>query len=79
MELAYRLVRMFSFIEDTILDPFAGTFTTTLAAMKAKRNSIGNELDPGYFEMGRRRAQVQADEIGGLFETPPLIELVQTT
>jgi modification methylase len=45
VELAYRLVRMFSFVGDTVLDPFAGTFTTTLAAMKAERNSIGNELD----------------------------------
>lgn len=76
IELAYRLVRMFSFVGDTVLDPFAGIFTTTLAAMKAKRNSIGNEVDPEYFEMGRRRAQAQADEVGGLFETLPVVELV---
>lgn len=79
VELAYRLVRMFSFVEDTVLDPFAGTFTTTLAAMKAKRNSIGNELDPEYFEMGRRRVGAQADEMGGLFETSPLVELAETS
>lgn len=78
IELANRLVRMFSFVEDTVLDPFAGTFTTTLAAMKARRNSIGNELDPEYFETGRRRVEQQADEMGGLFEIPPLVELAET-
>ncbi len=78
VELAYRLVRMFSFVGDTVLDPFAGTFTTTLAAMKAKRNSIANELDPEYFEMGRRRVEGQADEMGGLFEASPLVELAET-
>lgn len=74
VELAYRLVRMFSFVGDTVLDPFAGTFTTTLATMKAKRNSIGNELDPAYFEMGKQRVEAQADEMRDLFEAPPLIE-----
>lgn len=78
VELAYRLVRMFSFVGDTVLDPFAGTFTTTLAAMKAKRNSIGNELDSEYFEMGRRRVEDQADKMGGLFEASPIVELAET-
>jgi DNA modification methylase len=78
IELAHRLVRMFSFVDDNVLDPFAGTFTTTLAAMKAKRNSIGNELDPEYFERGRRRVEEQADEMCGLFETSPLVKLAET-
>jgi len=78
VELAYRLVRMFSFVGDTVLDPFAGTFTTTLAAMKAERNSIGNELDLEYFEMGRRRVEEQADKMGGLFQASPIVELAET-
>lgn len=48
LELAYRLVRMFSFVGDTVLDPFCGTGTTLLAAMRAGRNSIGVEIDAGY-------------------------------
>ncbi len=49
-ELAYRLVRMFSFWGDTVLDPFCGTATTMLAAMESGRNSIGIEVDPEYFK-----------------------------
>lgn len=60
VELAYRLIRMFSFVGDTVLDPFSGTFTTTLAAMKCGRNSIGNELDPDYFRDGIDRIQAEA-------------------
>jgi DNA modification methylase len=46
--LADRLVRMFSFVGDTVLDPFLGTGTTTVAAALAGRNSIGIEIDPHY-------------------------------
>ncbi|UCE74496.1 MAG: site-specific DNA-methyltransferase [Methanomassiliicoccales archaeon] len=55
LELAYRLVRMFSFYEDTVLDPFCGTGTAMLAAMKANRNSIGVEIDPEYCQMILKR------------------------
>lgn len=43
-ELAYRLINMYSVKGDTILDPFLGTGTTTLAAITACRNSIGYEI-----------------------------------
>ncbi len=57
LELVYRLVRMFSFFGDTVLDPFCGTGTTMVAAMKADRNSIGVEIDPSYCRMAARRLQ----------------------
>jgi site-specific DNA-methyltransferase (adenine-specific) len=47
-ELPKRLIKMFSFIGDTILDPFLGSGTTTLAAKKLDRNSIGYEINPDY-------------------------------
>ena len=54
-ELAERLIRMFSFAGDTVLDPFAGLGSTTIAAIAAGRNSIGNEIEPSYIEIARRR------------------------
>lgn len=54
-ELAERLVRMFSFVGDTVLDPFLGTGTTSIAAAKWGRNSIGVEIDPHYFELAEKR------------------------
>jgi len=47
-ELAYRLINMFSLKEDTVLDPFLGTGTTTLAAMATGRNSFGFEIDSNF-------------------------------
>jgi len=55
IEVAYRLVRMFSFVEDTVLDPFLGTGSTTIAALQCGRNSVGNEIDPHYFKMAVKR------------------------
>jgi len=55
LELADRLVRMFSFVGDTVLDPFLGTGTTSVAALKNGRNSIGCELDPHYFVLAKKR------------------------
>jgi DNA modification methylase len=55
LELAYRLIRMFSFYDDTVLDPFCGTGTTMLAAMKTNRNSIGVEIDPDYCQIALKK------------------------
>lgn len=55
LELALRLVRMFSFVGDTVLDPFLGTGTTTLAAAQTGRNSIGCEIDPEYVSLAHQR------------------------
>jgi DNA modification methylase len=68
--LASRLVRMFSFVNDTVLDPFAGTGTTMLAAANAERNSIGVELDPAYCKLTQRRLE---SELGSLFGETRLI------
>jgi DNA modification methylase len=51
VDLAERLIRMFSFAGDTVLDPFVGTGTTSLAALLAGRNSTGNEIEPTYLEL----------------------------
>jgi site-specific DNA-methyltransferase (adenine-specific) len=55
LELAARLVQMFSFTGDTVLDPFSGTATTMVAALKHGRNSIGVELDTEYCKLAAAR------------------------
>ena len=55
LEFAERLVRMFSFVGDTIVDPFMGTGTTNLASARWGRNSVGIEIDPTYLELARKR------------------------
>ncbi len=62
VDLAYRLVRMFSFVGDTVVDPFIGTGSTSLAAMRAARNSIGVEVDPEYFEATLNRIRDAASQ-----------------
>ena len=53
----YRLVNMYSVYGDTVLDPFWGTGTTSLAAMVAGRNSVGVERDPAVVETFEARAE----------------------
>lgn len=55
VDLAYRLVRMFSFVGDTVLDPFLGSATTTEAAIRANRSSVGYEIEPRYLRMAKER------------------------
>lgn len=59
LELASRLIRMFSFVGDTVLDPFLGTGTTTLAAANCGRNSIGYEIDKKYLTYAHERISIQ--------------------
>ena len=66
LDLADRLVRMFSFAGDTVLDPFVGTGTTLVAAAAAGRNAIGVEIDPAYARLARERLATSGD----LFNRP---------
>lgn len=78
-ELAFRLINMFSFVGDTVLDPFWGTGSTTAAAIDAHRCSVGFEIEPRYLAIGRERfrqkllmAEVEFIERGPMMfrETP---------
>lgn len=66
VELASRLIRMFSFVGDTVLDPFLGTGTTTLAAASCGRSSIGYEIDVDYLTYAHKRV---SEKTAGLFNT----------
>jgi DNA modification methylase len=54
-ELVYRLINMYSIRQDTILDPFLGTGTSTMAALCSCRNSIGYELVAGFKPLIKER------------------------
>lgn len=71
LELAERLIRMFSFVGDTVIDPFLGTGTTTIAAAKWGRNSIGYEIDPHYYSFALKRIK---RETSSLFSKTTILE-----
>ena len=73
VELAERLVRMFSFVGDVVLDPFMGSGTTTVAAAKWGRNSIGFEIDPHYFELAQDRISADTSSLFGSTRIEPSI------
>ncbi len=76
LELATRLVRMFSFTGDIVLDPFCGTGTTMIAALRTGRNSIGVEIEAEYCRMTARYLKA---ENPGLFSDTKIIFEKATT
>lgn len=56
--LAERLIKLFSFAGDTVLDPFVGTGTTSLAAVTTGRNSIGTEIEAAYLKIAEQRLRL---------------------
>lgn len=70
LELSIRLVRMFSFTGDTVLDPFCGTGTTMIAALRTGRNSIGVEIEPEYCRIAARYLKAETPD---LFSSTKLI------
>jgi site-specific DNA-methyltransferase (adenine-specific) len=54
-ELPYRLIQLYSFKGDIILDPFMGSGTTAVAALKTGRKFVGYDISPEYVELARKR------------------------
>ena len=57
VELADRLVRMFSFAADTVLDPFGGSGTTSVAAAAAGRHSVAYDVEAAYLDLAEQRVK----------------------
>jgi len=72
LELPTRLIKMFSFVGDTVLDPFAGSATTARAAMNLERNSVGYEINPTFVDLMREKLTVKQS---GLWN--PCVEFVR--
>ena len=68
-ELPRRLIKMFSFVGETVLDPFAGSGTTSLAAKNLDRNSVGFEINPEFIPIIKEKlAVLQSDMNGTTYE-----------
>lgn len=73
VDIASRLIRMFSFAGDTVLDPFVGTGTTCIAAMRSGRSSIGSDIDPEYIDMAKDRCAEESSAVQAGGMTHPII------
>lgn len=60
-ELPKRLIKMFAFVGDTVLDPFLGSGTTSLAAKKLGRNSIGYEINREFLPFIKQKLNIDND------------------
>jgi modification methylase len=81
VEIPRRLIRMFSFAGDTVVDPFCGTGTTALAAMELGRHSISYEIAPTYVAMTEKR--LRYSKLTGIIKVeraaaPTVPSMVQT-
>jgi site-specific DNA-methyltransferase (adenine-specific) len=64
-ELPRRLIKMFSFVGETVLDPFAGSGTTALAAKNTDRNSVGYEINPEFIPIIKEKLEVHQNDLNG--------------
>lgn len=62
-ELPHRLIKMFSFVGETVLDPFAGSGTTSLAARNLSRNSVGYEINNEFIPLIKEKLNVNQKDI----------------
>jgi DNA modification methylase len=68
-ELPRRLIKMFAFKGETVLDPFMGSGTTSLAARNLERNSVGYEINPEFIEIAKKKLNIyQEDLTGAVYE-----------
>jgi modification methylase len=77
VELPERLIRMYSFWGETVLDPFMGSGTTSLAAARAGRNSVGYEVNPEFEATIRRKLGVDEATPFGPEEGEVRLEVVR--
>ena len=68
VELPYRLIQLYTFENDIILDPFLGAGTTCIAALKTKRNYVGYDIDKKYCDLAEQRIKQFLIEQTTLFD-----------
>lgn len=68
VELPYRVIKLYSFKGDIVLDPFMGSGSTAIAALKAGRRYIGYELNEKYIQIAQKRTQEFYDNNFDMYE-----------
>ena len=68
-ELPNRLIQLYSFTNDIILDPFMGSGTTAVVAKKTRRNYIGYDINEEYIKLANNRIKYSTQETMSLFDT----------
>jgi len=68
-ELPYRLIQLYSFKDDIVLDPFMGSGTTAIAALKSERKFVGYEISQQYVELSMKRIKPLMDQTKLKFNT----------
>jgi len=75
-ELPYRLIKLFSYVGETVLDPFLGSGTTSAVARKLRRNSIGYEIDKSLLEIIKKKIGFYQKDLFGQEDTIEFINRV---
>jgi site-specific DNA-methyltransferase (adenine-specific) len=70
VELPYRLIQLYTFEEEVVLDPFIGSGQAAIAAIKTKRHYVGYDIDENYVKLAERRIRVFVIE----FRSPKLFD-----
>ena len=73
-ELPYRLIQLYSFKDDIILDPFMGSGTTAISAIKSERKFIGYDISEEYINLANKRLQPYLSQIKFHFESVKMTE-----
>ena len=69
IELPYRLIQLFTFQDDIVLDPFMGSGQAAIAAMKTGRHYVGYDISPEYVDLAKRRI----DQLRTQLEAPTIL------
>lgn len=67
VELPQRLIELYTYRNDLVLDPFVGSGTTAVAAVRADRHFLGFDTDAGYVEQSRRRVAEERERLERVF------------
>jgi len=62
-ELPHRLIQLYTFKDDIVLDPFVGSGTVCLSAIKNKRNYVGYDIDPEYIKLSENRIKYYTNQL----------------